>query len=501
MLMNKKAALFWYTILAGLILVIGIALFISPEATVNYIGEKPLKIIHASLQFEKILHYIDKSAELSAYTSIYNLSNKGGFVENEKCGKFLNYNLWNNEDRNLEDCFPDYENNFKSIFNNHLMHYLDNYPNYLILVNYDYILSKNEKLKIIGIADQDTDITVKALVKEPPDLTSLIYKAPKDEQQAMQMIKDKYSSEIIYAINNLPAGAPKPSEALVAAIIMTESGANEKAISPTGCRGLGQACYLTAQDYIDIFEFLTPCDCSGETCKTEPKCNDRNDARGDPHKSIMFIVTHTSNLMKIFSSYTYQEEFAALSYNAGQTVIKNAIKKTGKKDPTWVEIYSELTPDLITYFKKLEEKENKITEIKNYLPKVLSYKDIYENTKASKMTGAAIVYPKIGAPTSAFVGSYSLKPNFKTTLDFDLNIFDKIKSQAKNIIENCSKDINDTLVICIGNKIKDFNPEWTFIEGDKTQRKFKFEVNTNKILFPFEDEVIIKFALYFPQST
>lgn len=105
---------------------------------------------------------------------------------------------------------------------------------------------------------------------------------------------------------------------------------------------------------------------------------------------------------------------------------------------------------------------------------------------------------------------YSLKPNFKTTLDFDLNIFDKIKTQAKELISECSEKKNEELKICIlvkmgnMNKKNSFKPKWEaedIIGTSITERTFKFNVNTHKIFFPFEEEVVIKFALYFPEPT
>lgn len=254
MLTNKKAQFFWYIVLFGSIVIIVMALFYSPKPSFNYIGEKPLNIINTSLHFEKLLHYIDQSAKLSSYKSIYDLSNSGGFKEKEKCGKFLDYNLWNNKDKKIEDCFPDYENNFKYFLDKNLKEYLTKHPEFTLSINYNYILTED---KLIAIAQND------------------------------------------------------------------------------------------------------------------------------------------------------------------------------------------------------------------------------------------------------ITGDYSIKPNFKTSLDFDLNIFKEIKEQAKELIQNCSKKKDDELSMCILLKTKTFTPTWELIgiTEDHTERKFKFEVNTNKTLFPFEKNVIIKFALYLPEPT
>ena len=100
MLKNKKGAVFWYIILMGVILIIVLLLVKNTKPSVNYIGEKPLQIISTSLEFEKHLYYTDQSGKLSAYQSIYDLTQNGGFGETEKCGKFNDYNLLN--DKNNE---------------------------------------------------------------------------------------------------------------------------------------------------------------------------------------------------------------------------------------------------------------------------------------------------------------------------------------------------------------------------------------------------------------
>lgn len=112
--------------------------------------------------------------------------------------------------------------------------------------------------------------------------------------------------------------------------------------------------------------------------------------------------------------------------------------------------------------------------------------------------------------TSNKLLEYSIKPNFKANLDFDLNIFNKIKEQAKELIENCSEKKDEELKMCIlvkmgnMNKENSFKPKWEaedIIGTPITKRKFKFHVDTGKQLFPYENNVIIKFALYFPEPT
>ncbi len=135
----------------------------------------------------------------------------------------------------------------------------------------------------------------------------------------------------------------------VVGVMAQESSGNPDAVSPTGCKGLMQFCGSAAKDY-------------------------NLDDPFDPEEAIRAGVQYLSDLMKYFKDKGYSDyhEFALASYNGGSGVIMNAISATGESDPSWQTVSEHITPDLITYFKTTQQKQQKVEEITKYVPGVHS---------------------------------------------------------------------------------------------------------------------------------
>ncbi|PIN79549.1 hypothetical protein COV16_03655 [Candidatus Woesearchaeota archaeon CG10_big_fil_rev_8_21_14_0_10_34_8] len=173
------------------------------------------------------------------------------------------------------------------------------------------------------------------------------------------------------------------SKQLVIGLIATESNGNPNIVNEiSGCAGLMQFCKGTAYDY-------NLCDnkvCSG------------TDYRLTPEKAIPAGVKLLEDNMKSFSSYTDRNAFALASYNGGAGLIKKAIAKTGKSDPSWEEVSAAITEDLIAevysnafkesvynnVFGTTEKRNNKVREVRNYVGKVMGYYYAYEQSSESK---------------------------------------------------------------------------------------------------------------------
>lgn len=140
LLKQKKGYLFWYTIMGGLTVLIFTSFLIPPAKVINYIGERPLKVIKTSVDAEKTLYYIDTSAKYAVQQSIYE------FADKESC------------DISKDKCFEKKE--FELIFNKNLNNYLDQYPYVNIPVNkYHYSINfNNNKTKILGFALANIEI-------------------------------------------------------------------------------------------------------------------------------------------------------------------------------------------------------------------------------------------------------------------------------------------------------------------------------------------------------
>jgi len=518
MMKSKKSQVLVYGLIFGFFIAVGTFYMTSylKELPDEYLGEKSLNIIKAASEAEKALFYIDLSAKYAVYKTTKELSRNGGYSTASGCGTYLGYNLWNNEDKT---CYPNKEmvkENFKSIFNDDLNLYLKKSPLSIPINNYEIRLKQNEKLEMIGIALIPFG-TGRIFVIEKK------YIVPASVENMIKKIIEEYGGNIEFASETHDVD----DESLIPAIIAQESGGDPSVISGTGCAGLMQFCYCTAWSYSSlgvspscinagysktgsrIFNKLKSCACTGSICKISPTCNERNDDRFDPEKSINAGAKYLSQLEEEFKKYTYKEEFAIASYNGGASVIKNAIKKTGKEDPTWNEVEEKLTYDLITYFEKEGEKKDKVKEIKNYVLKVNNYRKKYAEiergeTTSKIATGAVIDNVQETEEDSQLV-RYYVNPSFKTEIDFDIDVFDKIKEKAIKLVENCTG--SNEKENCINKKIVEYNAEesqkenpvyWALNCDEKEstdENIYVFCVDTNKKIN--NEKVIIKFALYF----
>ncbi len=188
----------------------------------------------------------------------------------------------------------------------------------------------------------------------------------KDAQRVLATIKKEGYDKIIRE-----ATQDKKERAMVAAIIATESGGNNKAVSPTRCSGLMQFCESTAKG------FSVPCG-KGVCYVCDKGGCSKQDNRANPEIAIPAGLKLLKDKMRAIetctgaqSQYTYREIFGLAAYNGGEGVICKAIKATGKPDPTWEEVKGKIDAKLLRmmpvynlpYFTdtKLKGKVNEIT--------------------------------------------------------------------------------------------------------------------------------------------
>jgi len=157
---NKKGALVLVPFLVFLF-VVGLiyawsTITSSQQSFNEKIGEKQFQLINTYQDGENVLFYIDQSAKYSAYQSIYDLAQNGGYNEEKICGDYLGYSLWMTKDKTIGECKPDIKDNFKSSFNENLNQFFENYNKISNIIipknNYKNLILK-EKLNIIGIAE------------------------------------------------------------------------------------------------------------------------------------------------------------------------------------------------------------------------------------------------------------------------------------------------------------------------------------------------------------
>jgi len=172
---NKKAISEWDAIWIGVIVGI-IAFFVSViggmKSMPNYVGEYQFSIINSAQKAENVLLYTHITAKYSSHQSIYSLAGSGGFYNNEKCGEYLGYAFWLTEGKKLDECFPDYRENFVAMLNENLNKHLRNYRGIAITDNYAVQLKDKS---IIGIANSDVKIPISILSPEKKNLLTGAY--------------------------------------------------------------------------------------------------------------------------------------------------------------------------------------------------------------------------------------------------------------------------------------------------------------------------------------
>lgn len=230
MMKNKKSQLLLYGVLAGLLGAVIVSIIYTSSKDFNVIGTSSLALIGISKEAESALFYIDQSAKYSAYQSIYELGKNGGAYE-KKCGDYFGYDLWSTQNKKIDECFPDYQENFKSFFNKNLNQYASNYPEVYIPAD-NYEIQLKNKFEIIGLAKSNLEIPIGDIGTEEADEAEISdvekYQGKKVELKVNPTttkpgiaVSDKYKLD----------GYNRPSGATVDTIILHQSG--DDAVSKT----------------------------------------------------------------------------------------------------------------------------------------------------------------------------------------------------------------------------------------------------------------------------
>lgn len=123
------------------------------------IGESQVALLNTYQDREKILLYVDQTAQYATHKAVYELAAKGGF-ETSPCGTVQGYALWNNPDAPDTFCFPNVHKNYKNRLTNIMNFFAKKYP--LPQNNYKYFV---ENKTVHGIAIEPVEL----LVQPPPE--------------------------------------------------------------------------------------------------------------------------------------------------------------------------------------------------------------------------------------------------------------------------------------------------------------------------------------------
>jgi hypothetical protein len=92
--------------------------------------------------------------------------------------------------------------------------------------------------------------------------------------------------------------------------------------------------------------------------------------------------------------------------------------------------------------------------------------------------------------------NYSIKPNFNIDVPYDLEVYERIRQGAINLLNACANERTSALKGCIENTILGFSGQ-TWKIGYFDDRTFAFELDAGTMLPLYDDRIVYKFAIYF----
>ncbi len=128
------------------------------------VGGKAIALLKAEQKAQEVLFYADYSGKYSAFKSVYELAERGGFgFRMQACGLHGRYAIWNYKDAPEKLCIPNVYDNLAKIMNDNLNSYVDTYFNYKDKLtnlpgnNYEFLIKEDG---IAGIAIEDASIQI-----------------------------------------------------------------------------------------------------------------------------------------------------------------------------------------------------------------------------------------------------------------------------------------------------------------------------------------------------
>ena len=388
------------------------------------IGSYGSAIIKAYQDQEGALLYLDLSAEKSLENSLLELGKTGGLL-NASCGSNI-YSLWNSENN---DCIPDERETLKYIFLTRLEKHVSKYPIFPLKSDHRLtLIQKDDKLEIVGETIEKAEITITfSGYRTGEEGSSGFLEVPQQTKNNINQYDDIIQEASFE--NDL-------NPLLLKALYTQESGGKKYSISDTGCAGIAQFCYATAQDFFPSGQINRLGDCIGENnCDADIY---QTDPRFDPAKAIPASAKYLNQLSnnRDIRDLSDNAAFVLAAYNGGMLVVDEAIKRTGLEDPTWPEVAKEITPELLADVSSqyrawdYERRVDKVNEIKNYVQRVAGY------------------FAGWGGPdlfSLGTIGTFKFNQNFRTKTDYDLTVYEDLKGFAEKVIDECKDNVADCL--------------------------------------------------------
>jgi hypothetical protein len=158
---SKKAMIFNMSMVVITVIVLTTALIIlSPRYLRDEpIGLKQFRLIKLFQETEEDLFYTEQSGKYAVYNSVFLLAESGGFLDQPKCGKFNDYPFWSSEQFDMDNCFPDYKNNFNKQVNSNMKGFFSHRKDlkkWVDKTNYEFGIKQHGNImNIVGMAIND----------------------------------------------------------------------------------------------------------------------------------------------------------------------------------------------------------------------------------------------------------------------------------------------------------------------------------------------------------
>lgn len=452
--MNKKGDILVYPFLAGILL--GLAFYYitdinkQPAHQTAYIGQMQLGMLKGDLELRKALLYLDSSAELSVKEAIYSLGQNGGAdALDTGCGLFGIFSLWNNEGK---ECYPI----INDLFNNYILFSLDKYlKEYSDLAipedNYDFYLNQidNDDLEVVGSALKNIHLQTTNL---GIGFTKLHW--PTEKEFTTSVVKKFIVEFYDSMISTLLGGDLKY-------YIGSCYGEREKHCDE--CSTFNYGVDIPMYELADVYAAA-----DGKVIEV-----DEDDECGK-----YIVIDHDGAFQTMYCHIDESSVEVDDEVEEGDDIGK--IGETGVTYGTYLNFrvkVNDLYVNPIPFFHHIDYTLNE----------------------------ESLPCQKIGKV------SYSTKPSFKVSLDYNMSIYSELKQKSKELIIQCSvSDIND----CVQNKLRLpeyslwFNSDCESKSVVNTDRRIAFCVKQNKQFYIYDETkeetelkyIEIKFALAFKDN-
>ena len=141
---------------------LAVALFIKQGKLPDPLGDVALKSMNTYMEGEKTLFMIDQAAKYSAYPTVYELAENGGFYNpSSQCGDYLGYAILYDKGK---ECNPNLNEEFIQTYGKNLDAMLNGV---VVPDSYEYEMMQENPIKIVGVSREMLEFPISYTTEKP----------------------------------------------------------------------------------------------------------------------------------------------------------------------------------------------------------------------------------------------------------------------------------------------------------------------------------------------